>query len=157
MNGQLITPQQIGPGGPHPDVSLFNGDHNNFGPGIGLAWSLPWFGKDKTTLRAGYGVSFERTAIYVTQLATIYAPGLGQTFVNTPATYTNLTSVSVPVTPTNAPLQQVPLNGNPFSSRQLTFSTYDPNTRTPYIQNWSLSIMRALPSNSTLEIRGPCF
>ncbi len=154
LNGQLITPQQIGPNGPHPDVSLFNGDHNNFAPGIGFAWSLPWLGgKDKTVLRAGYGVGYERTALYVTQLITVYAPGLGQNFINTPTTNTNLTNVSVPVTPTNAPMQQIPLNSNPFSSRQLTFSTYDPNTRTPYIQNWSVSISRVLPGNSSLEIR----
>jgi hypothetical protein len=153
LNGQLITPQQIGPNGPHPDISLHNGDHNNFGPGIGLAWSLPWFGKDRTVFRAGYGVGYERTAIYVTQLETTYAPGLGQTFVNTPSTFTNLTNVSVPVTPTNAPLQQIPLNSNPFSSRQLTFSTFDPNIRTPYIQNWSASITRTLPGNAMFEVR----
>jgi hypothetical protein len=153
LNGQLITPQQIGPNGPHPNASLYNGDHNNFAPGIGFAWSLPWLGKDKTVFRGGYGVGCERTAIYVTQLITVYAPGLGQTFTNTPTVNTNLTNVSVPVTPTNAPLQQIPLNSNPFSSRQLTFSTYDPNTRTPYIQNWSASISRALPGNASLEIR----
>src|SRR5262249_28503529 len=124
LNGKLITPQQVGPNGPNPDVSLFNGDHNNFAPGIGFSWSLPWLGADKTVLRAGYGVAYQRTAIYVTQLPTIYAPGLGQTFSNTPATYQNLSTVAVPVTPTNAPLEQIPLNSNPFASRQLTFSTF---------------------------------
>jgi hypothetical protein len=154
LGGQLITPIQIGPNGPNPGVSLYNGDHNNFGPGIGFAWSLPWLGeKGKTVFRAGYGVSYERTPIYVTQLETIYAPGLGQTFVNTPTVNTNLSNVSVPVTPTNAPLQQIPLNANPFSSRQLTLSTFDPNIRTPYIQNWSASLSRALRGNTTIEVR----
>jgi len=154
LNGQLITPEQIGPNGPNPNVPLFKGDHNNLAPGVGMAWSLPWLGgKDKTVFRAGYGVSYERTPIYVTQLQTVYAPGLGQTFTNTPTVNTNLSNVSVPVTPTNAPLQQIPLNANPFSSRQLTFSTFDPNLRTPYIQNWSASLSRSLPGHSSLEIR----
>jgi len=154
LNGQLITPIQIGPNGPNPGISLFNGDHNNFGPGVGFAWSLPWLGgTDKTVFRAGYGVSYERTPIYVTQLETVYAPGLGQTFINTPTVNMNLSNVSVPVTPTNAPLQQIPLNSNPYSSRQLTFSTFDPNLRTPYIQNWSASLSRALPGNVSIEVR----
>jgi hypothetical protein len=91
--------------------------------------------------------------MYVTQLPTIYAPGLGQTFTNTPASYQNLANVAVPVTPSNAPLQQVPLNSNPFASRQLTFSTFDPSLRTPYIQNWNIAIQRRLPWNSMLEVR----
>jgi hypothetical protein len=24
-----------------------------------LSWSLPWFGKDKTVLRAGYGINYQ--------------------------------------------------------------------------------------------------
>lgn len=64
LNGQLITPQQVGPNGPHPDAELYKGDNNNFAPGLGLAWSLPWFGVDKTVLRVGYGVGYERLNIY---------------------------------------------------------------------------------------------
>ena len=153
LNGKLITPIQVGPNGPNPNTSLYNGDHNNFAPGIGFAYSLPWFGVDKTVLRGGYGVGYERINIYATQLPTIYAPGLGQNFVNTPASYQNFSNVAVPVTATNTPLQQVPLNDNPFASRQLTFSTFDPNLRTPYIQNWNLSLQRKLPGNSSLEVR----
>ena len=37
---------------------LFNKDLNNFGPAVGFAWQLPWFGKGKTTLRGGYQVSY---------------------------------------------------------------------------------------------------
>jgi len=153
LNGSLITPIQVGPGGPNPSVPLFKGDHNNFGPGVGFAYSLPWFGKDKTVLRMGYGIVYERTPIYVTQLPTIYAPGLGQSFANFPTRYENLANIQVPVTPTNTPMQQIPLNSNPYASRQLTFSTFDPNLRTPYIQNWNIAIQRRLPWNSTLEVR----
>src|SRR5215510_12345017 len=120
INGQLVQPQLIGPNGPNPDVSLFRGDHNNFAPGIGFAYSLPWFGKDRTVFRAGYGISYQRTSLYTTQLPVIYAPGIRQNFNNVPTAYTNLNTATVPVTPTNKPMEQIPLNSNPFASRILT-------------------------------------
>jgi hypothetical protein len=153
INGQLVQPQLIGPNGPNPDVSLFRGDHNNFAPGMGFAYSLPWFGKDRTVFRAGYGISYQRTSLYTTQLPVIYAPGIRQNFNNVPTAYTNLNTVTVPVMPTNKPMEQIPLNSNPFASRILTFSGYDDNLRTPYIQNWQASIARELPGDMSIEIR----
>ena len=32
-------------------------DRNNFGPAIGFAWQVPWFGEGKTTVRGGYQVT----------------------------------------------------------------------------------------------------
>ena len=42
---------------------LYDDDWNNFAPSFGLSWSLPWFGKDKTVLRAGYGWSYTGNAL----------------------------------------------------------------------------------------------
>ena len=39
---------------------LFNKDSNNFGPAVGFAWQLPWFGKGKTTLRGGYQMNYSQ-------------------------------------------------------------------------------------------------
>ena len=41
-----------------------NNDRNNFGPAVGLSWSLPWGGKDKTVVRAGYGISYQGAASF---------------------------------------------------------------------------------------------
>ncbi len=48
-----------GPGGFASASTLGPGDHNNFGPRVGFAWDV--FGDGKTSLRGGFGVSYEST------------------------------------------------------------------------------------------------
>jgi hypothetical protein len=63
-----ITPAQVklaqlqgvcGPGGFAPASSLGKGDHNNLGPRVGFAWDV--MGDGKTSLRGGFGLSYEGT------------------------------------------------------------------------------------------------
>src|SRR5262249_43670636 len=73
--------QLVGKNSPHPDTLFYNNDLNNFAPAVGLSWSLPWGGKDKTVLRAGYGISYQGAASYNAGLnvASGNNPGLAET------------------------------------------------------------------------------
>ncbi len=46
-------------GGFAPSATLGKGDHNDFGPRVGFAYDV--FGDGKTSLRGGFGVSYEST------------------------------------------------------------------------------------------------
>jgi hypothetical protein len=51
--------QFVGPGSPNSDISVYKNDWNNFGPAVGFAWQVPWFGEGMTTVRGGYQVTFQ--------------------------------------------------------------------------------------------------
>ena len=55
---EVILASECG-GGFAPSKTLGAGDHNDFGPRVGFAWDV--FGDGKTSLRGGFGVSYEST------------------------------------------------------------------------------------------------
>jgi hypothetical protein len=156
----LTQVQFVGRNSDHPDtlVNLKGNDLNNFAPAVGLSWNMPWFGKGKTVLRAGYGINYPGALRnFITVDNTVgTVPGInlvgsvGNGITNTPSTYTNLSNISLPV-----PLPPGTATTAPFllgtADRSLTISTY--NRVVPYIQNWNLEIQRQIANNTTVEIR----
>ncbi|HLQ77907.1 MAG TPA: carboxypeptidase-like regulatory domain-containing protein, partial [Terriglobia bacterium] len=59
-SNSLASIQFIGPGSPNPKLKAIPESYGNFGPAIGFAYELPWFGDGKTTIRGGYQQTFQR-------------------------------------------------------------------------------------------------
>ena len=156
MNGSLTQVELIGPGTAHPNTQLYNNDNNNFGPAIGVAWSLPagrwsWLtgGKDKTVIRAGYGISYVRDQIYLAHMSNSYQPnGLATIATEQSTTLLNVENISMPITTAQAPLSTEPLNG----TRQQAVYSFQNNLVNPYVQNYNFSIQRAINENTSFSL-----
>ena len=154
--GAITTVQFVGKNSPNPNKQIYNDDKNNFAPSVGLSWSLPWFGKDKTVIRAGYGWSYvTNTLKNVPGNIAAVAGSLPGTFggsganglIYTQAGYMSLQSFSLPI-PRIAPLQPDPIDGQ----RSNIFQMYSSERPNPYIQNYNLGIQRQLASDFTLDV-----
>ena len=155
FNGSPTVIENIGPGSPNPGAGFFHTDYNNFAPAVGFAWALQgdrmkWLtgGKNQTTIRAGYGVGYDRLPIYLTHYDSGFEPGLAEGDTETAAT--NLSNLVLPVAPVGAPLAPIPSVG-PGSHTQ-SLLAYDPNLRTPYVQNYNFSIQRAINQNTSFTV-----
>ncbi|MGH9660320.1 MAG: TonB-dependent receptor domain-containing protein, partial [Bryobacteraceae bacterium] len=148
FNGSLSRVQLVGRGTSNPDIRLFREDKNNFAPSAGIVWSLPWFGKNKTVVRTGYGIGYERNPIYLTHTVSGLQPGLSETTVLLVPSLFNLSNLRLPVPPSSAPLAPIPL-----TARTQTLYGFDEGLRNPYIQNFNLSITRSLRGGAMLEVR----
>jgi len=156
----LTQVQFAGKNSPNPNtlVNLQGNDLNNWAPAVGVAWNVPWLGKDKTVLRAGYGISYQgalrnfitvdNTIGTVPGINLVGSGGTGVTY--TPPAYTTISGITLPVplppgTPTTVPFVI------PTTDRTVTISTYD--RVSPYTQNWNLEIQRQVANNTTVEVR----
>ncbi len=149
-SGSLTTLQFVGKNSPHPDLKIHKDDWNNFGPAVGLSWQVPWLGKGKTVLRAGYGINYNGAPRF-NQLDTTVglAPGTNLVPQPVPTTYTNLATVAnlLPVQKT-APLQPIPL-----TDRTQDLYLFDTNYVIPYIQNFNFELQRELSKDLSFDIR----
>ncbi len=128
------------------DRGLVDPDYNNFAPRIGFAYNL----LDKTVIRGGYGIGY----IYFNRLG---SADLLAT--NTP----QVTRANITQDATN--IAGGLCAGNNFSgcfrTTQLGYPSALPNNvtlyiprdkRTPYVQNWQLSVQRELTSNMLVDV-----
>ncbi len=142
----------IGPDSPNPDQKPYRQDRNNFGPAVGFAWQMPWFGKGKTLLRGGYQLSYTSTG-QANSVEGIIANPPGSIYPNTYTatnTYLSLANLSsyIPV-----PQNLSPMKPNLVTERTQALSVYDPNFETPYIHNLTLSLTRNINSKLTMDVK----
>ena len=155
--GALTVDQFVGKNSPHPGIQLYNDYYKGFAPSVGVSYSLPWLGKDKTILRAGYGINYTGGALKSanTILDSIAGAAPGAVEINggagitfNPTTYLNLANISLPIPQQFAPLSADPLNG----SRSDTLSVYATNRVSPYVQNVNVDVQREVSRTLTLDV-----
>ncbi len=156
----LTTIQLVGKNSPHPNIEPYHGAYKNFAPAIGMSWGIKGgdgigkvlFGQNKTVLRAGYSIAYERfTQVLFDQLWGYSAPGLLQQNTFSPASYINLSQAFLPLVPSGQPLATVPINDNNSSTQ--TILSIDSGIKQPYVQNWSVSLGRELSKGIVLDLR----
>lgn len=109
-------------------------DKNNFGPRLGLAWTVT----PNTVVRGGYGVYYDQSPMS-------YGEGL---YFNAP--YFNLNLYF--------PLQQLPLLVNdPFPANfpvalPQSANAFQRDLRTAYVQHWNLGVQRQLGTSRVFEL-----
>ncbi len=182
-----LTPEQqrlaqlegvCGPGGFAPAKALGKGDHNNWGPRVGFAWDM--FGDGKTSLRGGFGLSYEGTLYnplsnsrwnlpyYSFNFADNFLNGDVNTVIYGPTTCDLATSTCSPsgATPT---FTGPPTNPGQGVGAQATgnltgWAPFNPNVailtgivlpqgiKDPYVYNYFLSVQRQLASKWVLQV-----
>ena len=142
---------------------LYKNDWNNFAPFIGFAYSpnfesgpLHWIfgGEGRSSIRAGYSISYLRDGFTVVSNALgtgTTNPGLIQSSANNTPTGV-LTPAGVPL---GVPTFKIPITSaeNFLANTSNGLWAFDPNLRTPYVQQWSIGIEREITSNMAVEVR----
>jgi hypothetical protein len=156
----LTALQYVGPGSDHSDQQVVRNDWHNFGPAIGLAWQIPWFGAEKTTLRAGFGITYGIGSRFSTAIENVIGnvPGAATsaalvttnfpTLINNRALQLSDLPTITPVIPSTKPGATLPIY-----DRTQTVTAYDPNFKTPYTETLALSLTRQVSKTITVDLK----
>jgi hypothetical protein len=153
-NGSPTVIQYVGKNSPNPDIPWHQDDWNNFGPAVGFAWQVPWFGAGKTTVRGGYQVTYQIGDGYSSMVQETNVPGSSSSTSYTGDSganaYLDLTKLSALI-PVPVPFR--PMQPAPPTERSQQIYIPDPNLVTPYAQNLTLSVTRSIGSNVSVDLR----
>jgi hypothetical protein len=157
QRGDLTQLIFVGPGSPNPKLKPWQKDWNNFGPAVGFAWQVPFFGAGQTTVRGGYQLSFlsgggGRFNTISTPLANPPGSSYQATINGGPGDleYLDLTDLKnlIPV-----PVPVKPMGVVPVTARDTGLTAFDSNLVTPYVQNLTLAITRNVGDKVTVDGR----
>jgi len=111
-------------------------DYNTaFAPRVGIAWDP--FGDGKTSVRTGYGLFYD-TSLFGVVEQNIFGnmPFVNRLDITVGATFDNVNTGSLAL----------------WSTPKVVGSRIDPNYKTPYVQNWNLSIQHQITPTTLLDI-----
>ena len=161
----LTKTEFVGPNTPNRNDPALPPAWKNFAPTIGFAWTLPWLGDGKTTIRGGFGMSYLTPGRNGSNLETVLGNAPGATFAGTLNTsdpqfqpiissgrLPDLSDIAlmVPIVPTRGPGLPLPITGRTqLTNTQAWVEDY----KLPYVMNANLSVTRSLRRNMTLDVR----
>jgi len=144
--GSLTEVVPIGNNSSNPDYSAYDNYYKGFGPAIGLSWSIPYFGQDKTVLRIGYQISRPMASDFLGISGDISSMSSEASWEPTEVAF--LDDVFLPIPATTEPLEFQPIN-----SKLNSLNAYDPGFQPPTVQNYNASIERQLTPSTSFSIR----
>jgi hypothetical protein len=125
----------------------YNNDWNNFAPRFGFSWDPK--GDGKMAVRGGFGIFYDRNIGSTANGVDGNTPGFTQ---------------SVPVFPNVAAGSDVRISDNPAlpaqpgapvltlpATRSTSAIVFNPNLRTGYVPQWSLTVQREIARNTVIE------
>ena len=143
----------IGKNSNYPDLGIWPSDRNNFAPAIGFAWSPGFGGKDKTTIRGGYQISYllPGNSLSWVDLDNRTLPGSEYAGSDSGgSTYRDLSNLILPLAVPLAIADKVVL---PLTDHSTAQNFFAPDYVSPYVQTFTMSITRSLPKNLILDIK----
>jgi hypothetical protein len=153
VRGEITKLQFVGKNSPNPSIPWYPNDRNNFGPAVGFAWQLPWFGANKTTLRGGYQITYQIGESFNNLFQEQNVPGsiFNSTYTgDSTNTYLDLTKLRsvIPLPVGTKPMETIPL-----TARDQSLYVPDPGLVVPYAQNLTLALTRSIGSSFTVDLR----
>ena len=132
---------------------MWPSDRNNFAPAIGFSWAPGFGGKDKTTVRGGYQISYllPGNSLSWVDLDNRTLPGSEFAASDTGgAAYRDLTTLSFPLAfPSSIPELVIPA----VTDHTTTQNFFAQDFSTPYVQTFTFGITRSLPANMLLDVK----
>jgi hypothetical protein len=149
-NGALTKTILIGKGSANEKQGIWPSDKNNWAPGVGFAWSPGFWGADKTTFRGGYQIAYQLPGNSISWIDVDVGnlPGFTAEPTITPSGFSDFSTVTLPLTVTQAPFEAIPV-----TQRSQSLSLHEAQYTTPYVQTFTLGVTRALADNLTFDVK----
>lgn len=131
---------------------LYDKDFRSFGPRTSVAWDVT--GKQKTVIRAGWGVffdSFSQDAFTGQIYENSFNAGVAYNAIGPDPVFLNKALTGVPFQPGQPIFAPVNFNG-PAPSATTDASTVDKHLRNPYIYNFNLNVQQQLFKDTMLQV-----